>query len=76
MPRALKYVYTEGAVPVSRQEGKVIRAFGLDCCTRKLPPVWRNPKCTAAVERSCDGRHTGCSTAVARAYCGRRTLAR
>lgn len=33
MPRALKYVYTEGVVPVSLQEGKVIRAFGLDCYT-------------------------------------------
>ena len=29
----LKYVYTEGTVPVSRQEGKVMRAFGLDCYT-------------------------------------------
>ena len=33
MLRMLKYVYTEGVVPVSRQEGKVIRAFGLDCYT-------------------------------------------
>ena len=33
MLRTLKYVYTEGVVPVSRQEGKVIRAFGLDCYT-------------------------------------------
>lgn len=33
MLRMLKYVYTEGTVPVSRQEGKVIRAFGLDCYT-------------------------------------------
>ena len=33
MLRTLKYVYAEGAVPVSRQEGKMISVFGLDCCT-------------------------------------------